>query len=1500
LEEDSTQNTVIGNNCTGNMHGIYVSYSNDNKLINNTLSNGWWGIIIKRSETSNLTGNVMIKDGIFLDSPLLDELNQHEIDTSNTLDGKPVYYWKNRNGGTIPAGAGQVIIVNCQNINIENQTLTFGAIGIHLGFSSNINIFNNNVSNNIYGIYIWSSDGNYITDNTFSSNTQEGILIGKSVGNTISRNSVSFNGGLGISIDIIGKNNLIYHNDFIGNADQASDVSSQGNQWDNGYPSGGNYWSDYSGADGDGDGIGDTPYVIDSNSQDNYPLMKSFKNFIAERPVHNLDKDSYHIRIQDAIDEADPGNSIFAKNGTYYENVVIDKSLTLTGEDRNTTTIEGDGNEDVVFVGADWVTISGFTITGTGMYSGDAAIQVDSDYGNIYNNIIPNNTWGIFLHDSAGHNVANNIVINNTLGIYLSSANGCSVAGNSMIEDGIAFQGTLLEHWNTHAIDTTNTVNGKPVYYWKNRNGGTVPSGAGQVILANCQNIDIENQELAHGCIGVQLGFSSSNYINSNNVTYNWGGIILAYSNDNFMVENNVKNNIRGMGIGSSSGNYIINNTASANDWEGILLVGADGNNITGNTVTDNNDYGIVFVGSDGNTIAYNAISSNFEYGISLDSSNGNTVTNNSVSLNFNYGIQCTGSDNIIINNTVSLNNYGIYLALATNNRIHHNSIIDNAIQAYDNRDSNYWDDDYPSGGNFWSDYSGDDYYNGPDQNVPGSDGIGDINYSIDPDSVDRYPLMVQPDIYAPTIQLLFPENNSVIQEGVILDFQVNDDALYHANYSINDGSPNPLPNPYDIPTVGLFDGGYVIHISALDLAGNSNTSWFYFIIDSSQPMIHLDFPDNNSVVQNGTVLEFSITDQNPIQANYSVNGEPAVSFSDPFEIATEGWDDREHTVQINVVDVAGNRNSSCYFFTIDSTKPIIELNSPENNSYIPNGTLLDFTVSDSHLLLANYSINPGDEFLLSDPFDISTAGWPDDNYTIHIKARDVAGNFNSVSFSFTLDSTNPVIILCSPHNNSCIPDGVFLNFTVSDAHLPLVNHSIDGGDEALLSPPFNISTDGWKDGNYKILINATDLAGNTLSAWFFLTIDSTPPLITLNEPENNALIRAGTSLDFKIEDANPWNVTYSIDDGPSYNLSKPYDITTGDWPDGGYVVKIETIDLALNVNATVFFFTIDSTEPEIHLNSPENNRVIKAGTILNFIISDLHLMEVKYSINNTPKLPLQEPYDLFTDDWSEGNYSILIESRDLAGNSFSSWFFFIIDNTPPFLSFDSNLNHTILSAGQTIQIYAPDPDVEEVMFSLDEGEYMLLEPPYILYPYTWTEGSHIVHIRAKDGAGNEAVLWFEIKVDTDSPYIIYCDPPQNSRDVDNDTTITIAFSEAMNGADVGRYLHISPEIEYSFQWNEEGTVLTISFAPEKLADGATYKVTIDGDLADKNGNKLGSDFELVFTTYSEPIESEPPLDDPPIPYWAVFAILGVIALLIVVMFLLGKKRGGGTVDWDQ
>ncbi len=153
---------------------------------------------------------------------------------------------------------------------IDNGHETYGN-GIALTFgASQTTISGNNITGNWVGVFVYLGGGNIISENYITANGLGVWIYGPS--NHIIRNDI-INNGKGVLVDI--GVNTIYHNNFVNNTVQAEvgEASSAVNIWDDGYPSGGNYWNNYNGTDNDGDGIGDTPYILNENNQDNYPLV---------------------------------------------------------------------------------------------------------------------------------------------------------------------------------------------------------------------------------------------------------------------------------------------------------------------------------------------------------------------------------------------------------------------------------------------------------------------------------------------------------------------------------------------------------------------------------------------------------------------------------------------------------------------------------------------------------------------------------------------------------------------------------------------------------------------------------------------------------------------------------------------------------------------------------------------------------------------------------------------------------------------------------------------------------------------------------------------------------------------------------------------------------------------------------------------------------------------------------------------------------------------------
>jgi len=321
-------NTIIGNDATG----IYLDRGSGNVISDNYIAdNTVYGISFMNGDATlrnNRLNNNSLGAFDFLEGTYRSPIQ--DIDSSNLVDGMPVYYAVNQQNKTVPSNSGYVLLADCANMTVQglsitkdtssegaynsngirlvntinskiiDNTLTVGK-GITCYWSQNVSITRNTLTT---GIQLYSSNIS-VTDNTL---TTKGIRIGSDT--VVARNHLSFcdkgisiegshnkifenqiaNNGIGISL-FSSNNNLIFHNNFIDNSQQVyiehygnsgwdiifpTYYPSSDNVWDSGYPSGGNYWSGYNGSDLNRDGIGDTSYFVFENDTDNYPLLAPF------------------------------------------------------------------------------------------------------------------------------------------------------------------------------------------------------------------------------------------------------------------------------------------------------------------------------------------------------------------------------------------------------------------------------------------------------------------------------------------------------------------------------------------------------------------------------------------------------------------------------------------------------------------------------------------------------------------------------------------------------------------------------------------------------------------------------------------------------------------------------------------------------------------------------------------------------------------------------------------------------------------------------------------------------------------------------------------------------------------------------------------------------------------------------------------------------------------------------------------------------------------------
>jgi len=669
-------------------------------------------------------------------------------------------------GGTGPIGTWNLALKTCtltkdltESVQIDNNNIILDGNGHSLtgtnsgygvnfpNYRSGVTIKNLTIKKFSYGIYFsYQNQNNILSNNTVSQNTSGGIFLSSySNNNFVSGNivsdNVSYNGGYGIYMYACENNTLT------GNAISGSKYNF---------------------------------YLYGSNDgQHNHTIDKT--NTVDGKAIYYLKNVSG--QTYDTATASDAGtiycfncSNIVVKDLTFTKNgagVYFYKTLSSTVQNITAT-----ANYYGVYIA--WSGMTGPIVKENTLAGNYHGVYLNAtNLADVRNNTISNSyESGIGLYYVNNNAILTNNIITNTTnyGLRLDSSSNVTMTGNQMNNSTYYnfYISTCYSDSNCeHNINTTNLIDGKILYYFRNQSNQTYDNlpNPGAVYVVKGNNIIVKNMTMnaakANAAVffyktnnsrieniaskdsgndaGIRL-YSSTNNVVTGNILDHCGNdaLDLRYSTGNTISNNLVKNGNRGVSFWSTSNNNQVSGNTAIYNNNGFYVNQSSYNTFTGNTA-NNNSYGFDHSNATYNTYTGNSAENNYNGGFDLYGSKNITIVNN-ISKNNKYGVHLysNAQNNIIYDNTFSGNagsdysGAGVYIGMYystggnNNNQIYRNNFINNAAQVKFETGAgtgNVFNLPAPTGGNYWSDWTGPDansdgFIDNPYVFTNGSDGL--------------------------------------------------------------------------------------------------------------------------------------------------------------------------------------------------------------------------------------------------------------------------------------------------------------------------------------------------------------------------------------------------------------------------------------------------------------------------------------------------------------------------------------------------------------------------------------------------------------------------------------------------------------------------------------------------------------------------------------------------------------------------------------------------------
>ncbi len=874
--QSNSVDTLIENNTLKDHtdSGIKIrTFSYNTSIINNDLINN--RMVLDTADICLLSGNNLSGAGLYL-AGTLDQLASHTVYSNNTVNNKVLYYYSSEIGldNSNFTNAGQILIVNCSNVNISFFNLSNTEIGVGLYYTNNSIVAHNTMNSIEYGIFLFQSVEVNILNNSLDyggAGINTGIYLTDYCRNNTIENNTVIDYYYSIYLNNYCTNNSISNNTI--------KLSTQGIRLRN--------YCDYNNITNN-QNFENTQYPIHFYISSNNNVSNNLINQIFDDGIYLEYFSSYNQIINNSISNAQV-NGIAIDDNSQYNDIINNTAVYSTEQGL----ILWDNSNNNNIIGNNF------------SYNSDSGIQIgeliaEGYNNNITNNIISNNDRGIYLYYAGGTNIFNNTISNNQVmqGITIASSGGPA----TIINNNVSFSLTGIGIY-----DDSNLIQDNNVFNCTSgiRISGGDNNNVTENIVSNCSG---------EGIIVAGGANSANNLIISNIIQNNTLGLNIVssiFTDTNYVYLNQfLSNNLHAQDNCGAFDNFW-DNGSIGNYWDDYGVLGGydkddDGigdiiYNITGSSGLSD-DYPIW---NDGPDIPPSII---------VNSLINNTYSNTPPTINLTYYTDYAdtlwydfdGTNYTIGNNTAQQLNGGIWANIPqglyyvylyandTNGNLNNTFVLHlfkdtQAPQISINTPTNesysstppflnitFYD---PNFNMSWFEFQGINYTisNNTAVQLEITDwgGMAEGVYNVFLYANDSYgylndtlTLTLYKDLSTPNVVINSFDNNSYHNTAPFINVSFSDSNYDSLWYEIS-GVPYALPN-YTNHQINagawgsLPQGQFTIYIFANDTGGNlNNTFRFIFYKDTSAPAMDVNYPADGSHFTSAPIINIWVGDPN-------------------------------------------------------------------------------------------------------------------------------------------------------------------------------------------------------------------------------------------------------------------------------------------------------------------------------------------------------------------------------------------------------------------------------------------------------------------------------------------------------------------------------------------------------------------------------------------------------------------------------------------------------------